>query len=50
MKPNILFILVDSMRADKFFPKQDIQSSKKMIDEGVYFEQNRTMALQVLLI
>ena len=40
MKPNILFILVDSMRADKFFPKQDLQSYKKIIDESVYFEQN----------
>ena len=39
MKPNILFILVDSMRADKFFPRQS-QSSKKIIDGGVYFEQN----------
>jgi|APSaa5957512535_1039671.scaffolds.fasta_scaffold23559_2 arylsulfatase A-like enzyme len=39
-KPNILFILIDSMRADKFFLNKKHLQFKKLIDQGVYFEQN----------
>lgn len=40
MKPNILFILVDSMRADKFFPKNQTKKFQNILDNGIYFEQN----------
>jgi arylsulfatase A-like enzyme len=39
-KPNILFILIDSMRADKFFPNKTHSPFQKLIDQGAYFKQN----------
>ena len=39
-KPNILFILIDSMKADKFFPNKIHSTFQTLIDQGVYFEQN----------
>jgi arylsulfatase A-like enzyme len=40
MKPNIIFILIDSMRADKCFNNKNIQtpSIDLLIKKGVYFE------------
>jgi len=39
-KPNILFILIDSMRADKFFPNKTHSPFQNLIDQGAYFKQN----------
>ena len=41
-KPNILFILVDSLRADKVFGKNKTSQTpniESLIKNGVYFEQ-----------
>ena len=41
-KPNILFILIDSLRADKFHGKEKSSFTPnfdKLVEEGVYFEQ-----------
>jgi len=40
MKPNIIFILVDSMRADKCFNNKNIQTPliDSLIKKGIYFE------------
>ena len=41
-KPNILFILIDALRADKFFGQKKTSSTPnldKLIKDGVYFEQ-----------
>ena len=42
MRPNILFIVFDSLRADKFFGKEKNSSTPnfdKLIKSGVYFKQ-----------
>ena len=43
MKPNILFIGIDSSRADKFFGKKKTSHTPnidKILQRGVYFENN----------
>ena len=43
MKPNILFIILDSMRSDKFHQKsKDSQTPNidSLIHKGTYFDQN----------
>lgn len=42
MKPNILFFLVDSLRADKYFGnnlKSHLSIRDSLINKGIYFEQ-----------
>lgn len=47
MKPNILFLVIDSLRSDKFF--EDFKSSKtpnidSLIKSGTYFSQTTASA------
>ena len=47
MKPNIFFITIDSIRADKFFGKKKSSHTPnidKLIQHGVYFENNISVA------
>ena len=47
MKPNIFFITIDSIRADKFFGKKKSAHTPnidKLIQHGVYFENNISVA------
>jgi arylsulfatase A-like enzyme len=43
MKPNILFIIIDSMRSDKFHNKLELSQTpniNSLIQKGAYFNQN----------
>ena len=47
MKPNILFLVVDSFRADRFYGKEKSSFTPtldKLRDNGVYFSQNISSA------
>ena len=47
MKPNILFLVVDSFRADRFYGKEKSSFTPildKLRDDGVYFSQNISSA------
>ena len=47
MKPNILFLVVDSFRADRFYGKEKSSFTPtldKLRDNGVYFCQNISSA------
>ena len=52
MKPNILFITFDSLRADKFFGNEKTSHTpnmEKLIEKGVYFQQAITSADSTIL-
>ena len=47
MKPNILFLVLDSFRSDRFFGKEKSSFTPtldKLRDNGVYFSQNISSA------
>jgi len=52
MKPNILFLIIDSFRADKFFQSGKTSQTPnldKLIEKGVYFQQAITSTPGTLL-
>ena len=47
MKPNIIFLVIDSFRADRFYEKEKSSFTPtldKLRDNGVYFCQNISSA------
>ena len=52
MKPNILFLIVDSLRSDKFYgfsKTSQTPTLDNLLQNGIYFEQTISSAASTIL-